>query len=105
MCRKAILRESPDSVIARADVRFVNRQPGSGTLVLLDLTLCKIGIDPDRINGYALTELTHSAIAAFVAIDMADVGFGVQPAAPQFGLDFNAVVDDDYYFALRAREA
>lgn len=85
--------------LARADVRFVNRQPGSGTRVLLDLTLRKIGIDPDRINGYALTELTHSAIAAFVASDMADVGFGVQPAATQFGLDFIAVVDEDYYFA------
>jgi molybdate-binding protein len=71
----------------------------SGTRVLLDLTLRKIGIDPDRINGYALTELTHSAIAAFVASDMADVGFGVQPAATQFGLDFIAVVDEDYYFA------
>ena len=49
-------------------------------------------------------ELTHSAIAAFVASGMADVGFGVEPAAHHFGLDFIPVVDEDYYFACeRAR--
>lgn len=85
--------------LARADIRFVNRQPGSGTRILLDLMLRQIGVDPDRINGYASTELTHSAIAAFIASGKADVGFGVQPAAAYFGLDFVSVVDEDYYFA------
>jgi molybdate transport repressor ModE-like protein len=64
------------SDLARDDIRFVNRQPGSGTRMLLDLALRKIGVDPDRVNGYASTELTHSAIAAFVASGMADVGIG-----------------------------
>src|ERR1700761_3851598 len=92
------------SDLARDDIRFVNRQPGSGTRMLLDLALRKVGVDPDRVNGYASTELTHSAIAAFVASGMADVGFGVEPAAHHFGLDFVPVVDEDYYFACdRAR--
>jgi molybdate transport repressor ModE-like protein len=85
--------------LARDDIRFVNRQPGSGTRMLLDLALRQVGVDPDRVNGYASTELTHSAIAAFVASGMADVGFGVEPAAHHFGLDFMPVVDEDYYFA------
>ncbi|KAA1004695.1 LysR family transcriptional regulator [Paraburkholderia panacisoli] len=85
--------------LARDDIRFVNRQPGSGTRMLLDLALRQLGVDPDRVNGYASTELTHSAIAAFVASGMADVGFGVEPAAHHFGLDFIPVVDEDYYFA------
>ncbi len=90
--------------LARDDIRFVNRQPGSGTRMLLDLALRKVGVDPDRVNGYASTELTHSAIAAFVASGMADVGFGVEPAAHHFGLDFIPIVDEDYYFACdRAR--
>ncbi|HEY1999628.1 substrate-binding domain-containing protein [Paraburkholderia sp.] len=90
--------------LARDDIRFVNRQPGSGTRMLLDLALRRIGVDPDRVNGYASTELTHSAIAAFVASGMADVGFGVEPAAHHFGLDFVPIVDEDYYFACdRAR--
>ncbi|HEX7682053.1 MAG TPA: substrate-binding domain-containing protein [Trinickia sp.] len=85
--------------LARPDVRFVNRQAGSGTRLLLDLALNSIGVDPDRINGYASTELTHTAIAAFVASGMADAGFGVAPAAHHFGLDFMPIVDEDYYFA------
>ena len=85
--------------LARDDIRFVNRQPGSGTRMLLDLALRRVGVDPDRVNGYASTELTHSAIAAFVASGMADVGFGVEPAAHHFGLDFVPIVDEDYYFA------
>jgi molybdate transport repressor ModE-like protein len=90
--------------LARADVRFVNRQPGSGTRLLIDLELRRVGVDPERINGYASTELTHTAIAAFVASGMADVGFGVAPAAHHFGLDFVPIVDEDYYFACeRAR--
>ncbi|MFL9863991.1 substrate-binding domain-containing protein [Paraburkholderia fungorum] len=92
------------SDLARDDIRFVNRQPGSGTRMLLDLALRKVGVDPDRVNGYASAELTHSAIAAFVASGMADVGFGVEPAAHHFGLDFIPIVDEDYYFACdRAR--
>jgi molybdate transport repressor ModE-like protein len=90
--------------LARSDVRFVNRQPGSGTRTLLDLSLRGVGVDPAQINGYATTELTHSAIAAFVASGMADLGFGVQPAAQHFALDFIPIVDEDYFFACeRAR--
>lgn len=90
--------------LARGDVRFVNRQPGSGTRMLLDLSLRSVGVDPDQINGYATTELTHSAIAAFVASGMADLGFGVQPAAHHFALDFIPIIDEDYFFACeRAR--
>ncbi|KND60626.1 Periplasmic molybdate-binding domain [Candidatus Burkholderia verschuerenii] len=90
--------------LARSDVRFVNRQPGSGTRMLLDLSLRSVGVDPEQINGYATTELTHSAIAAFVASGMADLGFGVQPAAQHFALDFIPIVDEDYFFACeRAR--
>ncbi len=85
-------------------MRFVNRQPGSGTRMLLDLSLRGVAVDPDRINGYATTELTHSMIAAFVASGMADLGFGVQPATQHFALDFIPIVDEDYFFACeRAR--
>ncbi|WJF90984.1 substrate-binding domain-containing protein [Paraburkholderia bonniea] len=87
------------SDLVRDDIRLVNRQPGSGTRMLLELALRRAGIDPARVNAYALTELTHSAIAAFVASGMADAGFGVEPAAHQFGLGFIPVVDEDYYFA------
>jgi molybdate transport repressor ModE-like protein len=85
--------------LARDEIRFVNRQPGSGTRMLLDLLLRKNGVDPERVHSQASTELTHSAIAAFVASGMADSGFGVEPAARHFGLDFIPIVEEDYYFA------
>ncbi len=102
-----IPRGNPKGVVgladlARDDVRFVNRQPGSGTRMLLDLALREIGIDPEAINGYASAELTHSAIAAFVASGMADLGFGVEPAAHHFGLAFIPVVDEDYILPATA---
>ena len=84
--------------LAREDIRFVNRQPGSGTRMLLDLLLLKNGVDPALVHSQASTELTHSAIAAFVASGMADSGFGVEPAARHFGLDFIPIVEEDYFF-------
>ncbi|MGI4812669.1 MAG: substrate-binding domain-containing protein [Janthinobacterium lividum] len=89
--------------LARPALRFVNRQPGSGTRILLDLALRAQGIEPATVNGHATTELSHSAIAAFVASGMADVGFGVEPAARQFGLDFLPVLEEDYFFVGERR--
>jgi len=85
--------------MSRTDMRFVNRQRGSGTRMLLDLLLRRSGVDPDQVHSQASTELTHSAIAAFVASGMADLGFGVEPAARHFGLEFIPIVDEDYFFA------
>jgi molybdate-binding protein len=84
----------------RNGINFVNRQKGSGTRMLLELLLAKHHIDPDQINGYDTTELTHSAVAAFIASGMAEVGFGVQTAAQRFGLDFIPLVRERYFLAL-----
>jgi molybdate transport repressor ModE-like protein len=88
--------------LTRADLRFVNRQVGSGTRVLLDLMLTRHGIDPGRIVGYENTEFTHAAVAAFIASGMADVGFGLEAAARRFGLDFIALTRERYFFACES---
>ena len=88
--------------LARADVRFVNRQVGSGTRMLLELLLPSQHIAPSMINGYENTEFTHSAVAAFIASGMADVGFGVQTAAERFKLDFIPLARERYFFAVSA---
>lgn len=90
--------------LARADVRMVNRQRGSGTRALLEYQLSQEGIDRARIRGYGNEEVTHSAIAAHVASDLADVGPGVAEAAAQYRLDFIPTCTERYYFACR-REA
>jgi molybdate transport repressor ModE-like protein len=87
--------------LARADVRFVNRQRGSGTRILLDGLLREAGIEPTGIQGYGTGEFTHAAVAAFVSSGMVDVAFGVEPAARQFKLDFVSIARERYMLACR----
>ncbi len=89
--------------LARPELRFVNRPVGSGTRVLTDLLLADLGLEPERVNGYRTTELTHAAVAAFVASGMADVGLGVQTAAHRFGLHFIPLLKERYFFAVHHR--
>jgi molybdate transport repressor ModE-like protein len=84
-------------------VRFVNRDPASGTRTLFDELLAKEGIDGAGIQGYAQFEFTHAAVAAYVASGMADASFGVEAAARQFDLDFVPVVTEDYIFVCDTR--
>ncbi len=88
--------------LARPEVRFVNRQAGSGTRMLLELMLPACGLTSSMINGFENTEFTHSAVAAFIASGMADVGFGVQTAAERFKLDFIPLARERYFFAVNA---
>ncbi|RJG27296.1 substrate-binding domain-containing protein [Massilia cavernae] len=87
--------------LARPGVRFVNRQVGSGTRMLLELMLSAQGVSPHDIGGFSSAEFTHSAVAAYIASGMADVGFGVRTAAQRFGLDFIPLVRERYFFAMR----
>src|SRR5580698_7714051 len=82
-------------------VRFVNRDPGSGTRRLFDQLLDQHGIEANRIAGYERVEFTHAAVAAYVASDMADAAFGVEAAARQFDLDFVRLATEDYFFVCR----
>lgn len=88
--------------LARKGARFVNRQKGSGTRLLLDALLKAERVDAGAIRGYAETgEHTHAAVAAFVASGIADAGLGVEPAARQFRLDFVPVARERYLLACR----
>lgn len=87
--------------LRQARVRLINRDPDSGTRHLFDQLLARHGIDGSRIEGYDRIEFTHPAVAAFVASDMADVGFGVKAAARQFDLDFIRLATEDYLFVCR----
>lgn len=87
--------------LLRPDVRFVNRQAGSGTRLLLEALLRAQALDPARIPGFEHGEYTHSAVAAHVASGMADVGFGLEPPARRFGLDFVPVATERYFLLCR----
>jgi len=85
--------------LARQDLRFVNRQVGSGTRVLIDLLLSRHHIEPAQVVGYESAEFTHAAVAAYIASGMADVGFGLETAARRFGLEFIGLLRERYFFA------
>jgi molybdate transport repressor ModE-like protein len=87
--------------LARPDVRFINRQPGSGTRFLLDELLKSRGIAPASIRGYERCEFTHAAVAAFVASDMADVAMGVEVPAREFKLEFIPLLQERYFLVCR----
>ncbi len=75
--------------LTRPGLRLVNREPGSGTRVLLDEQLRLLGINRLNIKGYNDVEKSHTAVAIAVARDMADVGMGNQKAAMQVeGIEF-----------------
>lgn len=82
--------------LAREGVRFINRQRGAGTRILLDYRLQQLNIDPDSIYGYNREEYTHMAVAAAVASSAADAALGILAAANALDLDFVPVVEERY---------
>jgi putative molybdopterin biosynthesis protein len=82
--------------LTRDNVRFVNRQRGAGTRVLLDYHLKLQGIASERVVGYDREEYTHMAVAAAVAGGTADCGLGIRAAAIALGLDFVPVAEERY---------
>ncbi|MBE0466837.1 MAG: molybdopterin biosynthesis protein, partial [Candidatus Desulforudis sp.] len=82
--------------LAADGVRFVNRQRGAGTRVLLDYHLKLRGIASEKVNGYDREEYTHMAVAAAVAGGTADCGLGIRAAAVALGLDFVPVAEERY---------
>lgn len=77
-------------------VRYVNRQKGSGTRILIDYLCKKEGVDPAGIYGYDREEFTHTSVAAQIAAGTADAGMGIYSAAKLYGLDFLPVCVEQY---------
>jgi molybdate-binding protein/DNA-binding transcriptional regulator YhcF (GntR family) len=88
--------------LGQSGVRFVNRQPGSGTRVWLDAQLRQRKIDPHQIEGFEQELPTHSEVARAVAEKRADVGLGIQTAALSFELDFEFLTTERYDLAVPA---
>ena len=82
--------------LTRKEIRFINRQAGSGTRILLDYHLKQSGIDPQTINGYAFEEFTHMNVAVAVLSNAVDAGLGIYAAARALALDFIPVATEEY---------
>jgi len=82
--------------LGRKDVKFVNRQSGSGTRILLDMMLKEGGIDPRSIQGYDREEATHTAAAILVKEGIADTSLAIHGVSRIFQLDFIPLVEEEY---------
>ena len=88
------------SDIARENVKFINRNSGSGTRLWFDAELRKQKIDSTNINGYGNTVKTHSEAAALISQNKADVSIGLHAAAHQHELDFIPLFEERYDLVL-----
>lgn len=100
-----VLKGNPKNVeslgdLVRPAVRFVNRQRGSGTRLLLDYKLKVMGLESAAISGYAREMTTHMGVASAVLSGTADAGLGIQSAAETMGLDFIPVGVEEYDFLI-----
>jgi len=92
------IREIAD--IAKPNVRFVNRNAGSGTRLWLDAELRKLNIPAENVNGYEKVVKTHTETAVLISANKADTALGLQAAAYQHGLDFIPLFEERYDLVL-----
>jgi len=88
--------------LLRPDVRFINRQRNSGTRFLLEGLMGEARVDSNHVNGFEQGEVTHAAVAAYIASGLADVGFGLETPARRFGLDFIPMAMERYFLMCDA---
>ncbi|SHN49468.1 molybdopterin biosynthesis protein [Desulfovibrio litoralis] len=86
--------------LTRNDVKFINRQRGAGTRILLDYHLKQAKIDPKQVLGYDKEEFTHMTVAVNVLTGTADCGLGIKAAATALGLDFIPLAIERYDLAI-----
>jgi putative molybdopterin biosynthesis protein len=89
--------------LARAEVRFVNREPGSGARALLETELARLGLSPTRITGFNTVVRSHLAAAEAVAAGLADAAIGIRAAAHALGLDFIPLARERYDLVIPSR--
>jgi putative molybdopterin biosynthesis protein len=82
--------------LGRPEIRFVNRQRGSGTRLLLDFHLERLGVDPSSVHGYEREEYSHLTVAAAVASGRADCALGIRAAADALNLGFTPLFQERY---------
>src|SRR5712671_6289688 len=91
--------------LARKSIRFVNREPGSGSRALLDKLLERAGMDARKIQGYDRIAHGHLAAAYRVFSKDADACLATRSAAQTFGLDFIPFLSERYDLVMRKRTA
>lgn len=91
--------------LKRDDIRLINREKGSGTRVLLDEHLRKLGIPGSWVNGYHQECMSHLAVASTVSQGNADVGLGNEKSSLLVkGIDFLPMQKEQYDLVIRKED-
>jgi putative molybdopterin biosynthesis protein len=93
--QKSTAEEGLKGALADPACLMVNRNPGSGTRVLIDRLLTG-----QRPPGYANQPRSHNAVAAAVAQGRADWGMAIELVARLYDLGFLPVAPEHYDFLL-----
>jgi len=107
--RKDVMKVSSISDVIDRGLNFVNRNPGSGTRVLVDLLLereaekrgVRIEDLKGRIKGYNFEVKTHEAVAYLVSRRIADVGVTIRYVAEKYNLGFTSIGYERYDLVIR----
>jgi putative molybdopterin biosynthesis protein len=91
--------------IARSDITFMNRNPGSGTRLWLDRQLQAYSIPVERIRGYENSTRTHTECAVLVQTGKANVALGLHAAAFQHDLGFIPLFHERYDLVIPQENA
>lgn len=82
--------------LTRQDLRFINRNYGSGTRLWLDEQLSRMMISPEQVPGYTDVVNTHTAVAVAIQEGRAQVGLGIRAAATSHHLGFIPLFQERY---------
>ncbi len=86
--------------LARKEVKFINRQKGAGTRVLLDYYLKKLRISHSEIKGYEREVYTHLEVGISILSKEADVGIATVAVSKFFGLSFIPITTESFDMIL-----
>ncbi len=101
-------RENPLNIsslndLKRPEIRFVNRQSGSGTRVWLDSRLRDLSIATSPIHGYNNEKLSHTDVARSIVDGLANTGIGLKAAANAFDLGFVGLTSEHFELVIPAK--
>ena len=86
--------------VARKKARYINREKGTGTRVLLEDLITQSGLSASMISGYDNIEASHQAVAQAILQGTADVGLCIESIAKKAGIEFIPLVMETYYLAV-----
>jgi putative molybdopterin biosynthesis protein len=86
--------------LAYEGIRIINRQKGSGTRLLLDFHLERLGISPASVSGYEQEVYTHFDVGVSVLSGAADVGIATGAVSKLLDLPFIPITRESFDMVL-----